>query len=117
MTTVDNHDPAAAAPPSRVMVMAAYAAIYIVWGSTYLAIKYAVETVPPFLMTGVRFLIAGGILYAWSARPSKAARLGSDPTYQNGPTSRAWRPCARPASTTRTTWSATKPCKCTAASA
>jgi drug/metabolite transporter (DMT)-like permease len=91
MTTVDNHDPAAAAPPSRVMVMAAFAAIYIVWGSTYLAIKYAVETVPPFLMTGVRFLIAGGILYAWSARPSKAARLGSDPTYQNGPTSRAWR--------------------------
>lgn len=40
-------------------------AVYITWGSTYLAIRFAVETIPPFLMAGVRFLIAGTILYAW----------------------------------------------------
>jgi drug/metabolite transporter (DMT)-like permease len=40
-------------------------AVYIVWGSTYLAIRYAVETIPPFLMAAVRFLIAGAILYIW----------------------------------------------------
>ena len=39
--------------------------IYIVWGSTYLAIRFAVETIPPFLMAGVRNLVAGVILYAF----------------------------------------------------
>jgi drug/metabolite transporter (DMT)-like permease len=39
--------------------------IYIIWGSTYLAISFAVESMPPFLMAGVRFLIAGSILYIW----------------------------------------------------
>jgi drug/metabolite transporter (DMT)-like permease len=59
---------------SRAMMLAAFAAIYLIWGSTYLAIKVAIETVPPFLMTGVRFLIAGGALYAWSVlRPSREA--------------------------------------------
>jgi drug/metabolite transporter (DMT)-like permease len=47
-------------------------AVYIVWGSTYLAIRFAVETMPPFLMAGVRFLIAGAVLYAFR-------RLGGDP--------------------------------------
>ena len=37
----------------------AFAAIYIIWGTTYLAIRVAVETIPPFFMAGVRFLIAG----------------------------------------------------------
>jgi drug/metabolite transporter (DMT)-like permease len=46
-------------------LIAAFAAVYIFWGSTYLAIKYAIETLPSFLMAGSRFLIAGGILYAW----------------------------------------------------
>jgi drug/metabolite transporter (DMT)-like permease len=40
-------------------------AVYIVWGSTYLAIRFTVETIPPFLQAGVRFIIAGAILYAW----------------------------------------------------
>ena len=40
-------------------------AVYIVWGSTYLAIRFAVETIPPFLMAGTRFLVAGLILYVW----------------------------------------------------
>ena len=44
----------------------AFAAVYIVWGSTYLAIRYAVETIPPFLMGGARFLVSGAILYAWT---------------------------------------------------
>jgi drug/metabolite transporter (DMT)-like permease len=48
-------------------VIAAFAAIYLIWGSTYLAIKYAVSTVPPFFMTGGRFFVAGVALYAWSA--------------------------------------------------
>jgi drug/metabolite transporter (DMT)-like permease len=40
-------------------------ALYIVWGSTYLAIRFAVETIPPFLHAGVRFLISGLILIVW----------------------------------------------------
>jgi drug/metabolite transporter (DMT)-like permease len=45
------------------MMIAAFAAVYVIWGSTYLAIKYAIETIPTFLMAGVRFTIAGVILY------------------------------------------------------
>lgn len=44
--------------------VAAFAAIYLIWGSTYLAIKFAIATIPPFLMLGFRFLPAGLILYA-----------------------------------------------------
>jgi drug/metabolite transporter (DMT)-like permease len=39
--------------------------LYIVWGSTYLAIRFAVETMPPFLHASLRFLIAGAILFVW----------------------------------------------------
>jgi drug/metabolite transporter (DMT)-like permease len=49
--------------PSRTSILAAYAAIYLIWGSTYLGIRIAIETIPPFLMGGVRFMIAGGFLY------------------------------------------------------
>ena len=49
----------------RGMIIAAFAAIYLIWGSTYLGIRFAVETIPPFLMGGVRFVIAGLLLYAW----------------------------------------------------
>lgn len=52
-------------PESRTKLVAAFAAVYVVWGSTYLAIHYAIGTIPPFLMAGVRFVIAGGIMYAW----------------------------------------------------
>lgn len=45
-----------------ILLVAAFAAVYIFWGSTYLAIKYAIETLPPFLMAGVRFTVAGAIL-------------------------------------------------------
>jgi len=47
-------------------VIAAFAAVYLIWGSTYLAIRFAIETLPPFLMAGVRFLIAGTIIFAWA---------------------------------------------------
>lgn len=46
--------------------MLGFLCIYILWGSTYLAIRYGVATIPPFLMGGVRFLIAGTALYGWS---------------------------------------------------
>jgi drug/metabolite transporter (DMT)-like permease len=42
----------------------AFAAIYLIWGSTYMAIRVGVRSLPPFLMAGCRFVIAGGILYA-----------------------------------------------------
>lgn len=47
-------------------VIAAFAVVYVVWGSTYLAIRYAVETLPPFLMAGSRFVLAGSLLYGWA---------------------------------------------------
>jgi drug/metabolite transporter (DMT)-like permease len=61
-------------------IVAAFAVVYVVWGSTYLAIRYAVETLPPFLMAGSRFVLAGGALYAW-------ARFRGAPA----PGGRAWR--------------------------
>jgi len=48
---------------SRVLIVLAFAAVYILWGSTYLAIRFAIETLPPFLMTGTRFSMAGAILF------------------------------------------------------
>jgi drug/metabolite transporter (DMT)-like permease len=56
----------------KLKIWLALIAVYICWGSTYLAIRFAVETIPPFLMAGIRFLIAGCILYAWR-------RLSGDP--------------------------------------
>ena len=50
----------------------AFAAIYLVWGSTYLAIRYAVEDIPPLLTAGTRHLFAGSILYAWARSRSAA---------------------------------------------
>jgi drug/metabolite transporter (DMT)-like permease len=44
----------------------AFAAIYVVWGSTYLAIHYAVETIPPLVTAGIRHAVAGSILLAWA---------------------------------------------------
>lgn len=49
----------------RALVLVAFAAIYLIWGSTYLGIRFAVESLPPFLMGGVRFLVAGALLFAW----------------------------------------------------
>jgi drug/metabolite transporter (DMT)-like permease len=64
----------------RTRIWAALVALYIVWGSTYLAIRFAVDTIPPFLMAGTRFLVSGVLLYAWRRAAGDAA-----------PTPRQWR--------------------------
>jgi drug/metabolite transporter (DMT)-like permease len=48
--------------PSKAWIIAGLLVVYLVWGSTYLAIRVAVETMPPFLMAGVRFLVAGVVM-------------------------------------------------------
>ncbi len=53
-------------PPGKIVL--AFTAIYLIWGSTYLAIRFAIETLPPFSMAAVRFLVAGGVLYAIARR-------------------------------------------------
>lgn len=58
--------PEATITPSRAKVYAAFAAVYVIWGSTYLGIRFALETLPPFLMAATRFLAAGAVLYAWA---------------------------------------------------
>ncbi len=50
----------------RPRLLAAFAAVYLTWGSTYLAIRFAVETLPPLLMVGTRFLVAGAVLLLWA---------------------------------------------------
>lgn len=54
--------------PKRWLVIAAFLAIYTIWGSTYLAIAIGIETLPPFLMASTRFLIAGGLMFALTWR-------------------------------------------------
>lgn len=53
-------------PQPRGRIIAAFAAVYIIWGSTYLAIRFAVETTPPFLMAAFRFLVSGVILVSFA---------------------------------------------------
>ena len=62
-----------AAQAARWKVIAAFAALYVLWGSTYLAIRFAIETLPPFWMAAARFLTAGSLLYAfmrWRGAPA-----------------------------------------------
>jgi drug/metabolite transporter (DMT)-like permease len=49
----------------KLRIVAAFAVVYVVWGSTYLGIRVAVATIPPFLLSGTRFIVAGLLLYAW----------------------------------------------------
>lgn len=58
----------------RARLLAAFAAVYVIWGSTYLAIRFAVETLPPLLMAGARFVIAGLLLLLWSRFVQRAER-------------------------------------------
>src|SRR5216110_234538 len=59
--------PVAAARPrlNRALVVLSFLSIYLIWGSTYLAIRYAVETIPPLYTAGFRHLTAGTILLIW----------------------------------------------------
>src|SRR5205814_5901217 len=52
------------AAPKKMLVIVAFAALYLIWGSTYLGIRFSIETIPPFLMAGARFVLAGTIMYA-----------------------------------------------------
>jgi len=63
----ESSDGAESGEASTAGLVLGFATLYIVWGSTYLAIRYAVETIPPFLMAGVRFTIAGILLMSWAA--------------------------------------------------
>jgi drug/metabolite transporter (DMT)-like permease len=62
------------AAPTRIRIIIAFAALYLVWGSTYLGIRFAIESIPPFLMAGTRFLLAGMIMFAiaWSQGACKS---------------------------------------------
>lgn len=53
--------------PSLPALTLAFAAVYLIWGSTYLGIRFAVETIPPFTMAGLRFLSAGAVLFGWAS--------------------------------------------------
>src|SRR3984893_19423125 len=61
--------------PKKIWIIAAFAALYVIWGSTYLGIRFAIETIPPFLMAGARFVLAGVIMYAiaWSQGIGKSS--------------------------------------------
>jgi drug/metabolite transporter (DMT)-like permease len=56
------------AAPTKIRMIVAFVALYLIWGSTYLGIRFSIETIPPFLMAGARFILAGLIMYAiaWS---------------------------------------------------
>ena len=74
--------PAAAAKRSRTRILLAFAAVYVIWGSTYLFIKWAIVTIPPFLLGGTRFIVAGAILYAVTWLRGAAQSTASD--WRNG---------------------------------
>ena len=73
-------DPATAPRDTAVLIPLSLLTLYLVWGSTYLAIRWALESYPPFLLAGVRFLFAGVALYAFLRWRGLAA-----------PTIRQWR--------------------------
>ena len=56
---------------NRILVVLSFLAIYVIWGSTYLAILYAIETIPPLLTAGLRHLIAGSVLLVWGLSQGK----------------------------------------------
>ncbi|HET7040903.1 MAG TPA: EamA family transporter, partial [Gemmatimonadales bacterium] len=74
----------------RGRVLIAFAIVYLVWGSTYLGIRVAVETIPPFLMAGVRNLAAGLLLFGYARLRQRRAGAGR----ANRPTPAHWRTAA-----------------------
>jgi drug/metabolite transporter (DMT)-like permease len=67
-------------PPALAHVLLAFAGIYIIWGTTFLAIAFAIRTIPPFFSGAARFLIAGSLMYAWlrlrEPRPFSGLHIG-----------------------------------------
>ena len=66
-------DSSAPRPASAAAIWAGMVVLYIVWGSTYLGMRFAIESMPPFLMASARFLISGIVLYAWRRRSGDPA--------------------------------------------
>src|SRR5258708_32623451 len=72
--------------PSRPLLIAAFLIVYVIWGSTYLGIRLAIESIPPLFMAGTRYLVAGGAMFLFAffrgaKLPSRAqwsAALGVD---------------------------------------
>src|SRR6201981_3335319 len=62
--------------PPTWKVLFAFAIIYLVWGSTFLAIRIGVSEVPPFLLAAMRFLVAGLVLYGWMLAPGERSPSG-----------------------------------------
>ncbi|AHJ99477.1 EamA family transporter [Hymenobacter swuensis] len=59
--------------PTRAALLLAFAAVYIIWGSTYLGIRFAIDSIPPLLMAGSRYTLAGALLYGfmrWRGEPT-----------------------------------------------
>jgi drug/metabolite transporter (DMT)-like permease len=79
----DRPSPSNSEVPSSLAIWSALIAIYLVWGSSYLAIRFVVETIPPFLSASFRFLVAGSVLYVYR-------RLRGDPV----PARLEWRSAA-----------------------
>lgn len=66
-----------AARPSRASILLAFAALYLIWGSTYLGIRFAIDSMPPLLMAGSRYGLAGALLYGymrWRGEPAPTLR-------------------------------------------
>ena len=61
----------------RLRIYAAFAAIYFIWGSTYIASYYAIQDIPAFLMSGIRFSVAGGVLFLFSLLQGKPLPNGT----------------------------------------
>lgn len=81
LSLVTDDNASSSKPASTVLIVLSFVAVYVIWGSTYLAIKYAIGTLPPFLMAGTRFLFAGAILFTW-ARLRGASTQGQKSSQQ-----------------------------------
>src|SRR5712691_5064852 len=62
---------------TKTLVLLAFAAVYVVWGSTYLAIRVGIESFPPFILAGIRHVTAGLVLYAIFRRKSGIRPTGA----------------------------------------
>jgi drug/metabolite transporter (DMT)-like permease len=79
---------------SRVMSWAALGVVYVVWGSTYLAIRVGVRHLPPLLFAGTRYVIAGALLYPIARRMTARDLDASAGSGRSGPGAKAWFACA-----------------------
>lgn len=84
------------APDTRTRVQSwiALGIVYLVWGSTYLAIRVGVGHLPPLLLAGIRYVIAGALLYPIASRASAGQREAGPADGRNRPGARAWLACA-----------------------